>query len=523
MAAAMAMEENGRLAIGVHYEPSGVDPHINASELGLQMTMGVFDTLVVKTAAGDYLPGLARAWEIAADGMTYTFHLRQDVHFHDGTPFNAEAVKFSLDRARDPANKSQLAGSMLGPYRSAEVVDAYTVAVRLTEPYALLLDSLSQGWLAPVSPAAVGRYGADFTHHLVGTGPFLFEAWKPNEFIRLRRNPDYRWGPAVVENDGPAYLEEVYFVFLPDDAERTTALEQGLIDGIFYVPPADAGRLRQDEAFSVAVWPIRGAPVCLMMNVARTPTDDPAVRRAIAHAVDQEALVEQTFCGEFPRAYGPLSQHTLGYEPSVEEAYPYDPDKARRLLERAGWEKGAREDGVREKEGERLSVVYYGIPFNYYEAFGRILRQQLAEVGVEVQVKIASPAEWMAAAGRGEHHLIPQGKFISDPHILSYIYHSRYSAPGFYGWTKRTAEDRPELDALLEQGEETLAPEAYVPLYQEAQKIIMDEAYIAPLHCNTNIVALRKAVRGLQFDAIGAYPYWHDVQVREEGTADGNG
>jgi len=144
------------------------------------------------------------------------------------------------------------------------------------------------------------------------------------------------------------------------------------------------------------------------------------------------------------------------------------------------------------------------------------LREQLARVGVDVQVRVMPAVDWINAAGRGEHHLVPQGKFINDPHILSYIYHSRYSAEGYYGWTRRPPTSRPDLDALLERGEQTLAPEKYVPIYQEAQKIIMEEALIAPLHCNTNIVALRSGIAGLRFDAIGAYPYFHDVTIENE-------
>jgi peptide/nickel transport system substrate-binding protein len=118
----------------------------------------------------------------------------------------------------------------------------------------------------------------------------------------------------------------------------------------------------------------------------------------------------------------------------------------------------------------------------------------------------------MKAANRGEHHLIPQGKYASAPHILSYIYHSRYTPSG-YGWTKRASDYRPDLDELLRDGEQALDRARYVPIYSEAQKTIMEEALVAPLHCNTNIVALRSNVRGLHFDVIGAYPYFHDTYV----------
>ena len=197
-----------------------MDPHIGAAELALQMTSCVFDTLVNKTPEGDYLPGLAQSFEVSEDERVYTFQLREDVKFHDGLPFDAAAVKFSLDRAWDPANKSQLAGRMLGPYDGTRVLSDHTVEIRLSQPYGLLLDSLSQGWLAPVSPLAVRKYGSDFARHPVGTGPFVFDEWIAGDRIILKRNPDYAWAPPIVQNQGPAHLEEIAFVFLPNHSDR---------------------------------------------------------------------------------------------------------------------------------------------------------------------------------------------------------------------------------------------------------------------------------------------------------------
>ena len=142
-----------QLRIGVHYEPSNVDPHLGAAELALQMTNGVFDTLVNKTPDGAYRPGLAEAFSISDDRLTYTFHLRKDVLFHDGTPFTAEAMKASLARAHNPDNRSQLAGGLLGSYRDCRLLNEPCLEIVLDSPYALLLHLLSQRWLAPVSPA----------------------------------------------------------------------------------------------------------------------------------------------------------------------------------------------------------------------------------------------------------------------------------------------------------------------------------------------------------------------------------
>ena len=510
--------DGSELTIGVHYEPSGVDPHIGAAELALQMTNAVFDTLVNKTLDGDYLPGLAKRFDISADECTYRFFLRDDVCFHDGTPFNAAAVKFSLDRACDPANQSQLAGSLLGPYRCCRLIDDYTLEVELASPYALLLDALSQGWLAPVSPAAVERLGDGFARAPVGTGPFIFEEWLPGDCITLVRNPDYRWAPPQVDNRGAAHLQKITFKFLRDDDARSDALESGEVDVIFFTPPGDAARLRANPAFRIDTCPIRGVPVCMMMNIAKAPTDDLAVRRAISYAIDRPALIDEVFHDEFVRAYGPVSQFTLGYESIVENFYPFDPAKARELLDAAGWLPG--EDGVRERNGVKLRVDFYALPVNFYPQFGSIISRQLAEIGIRVEVTILDPVSWIKAGMRGDHHLIPQGKYASSSQFLSFVYHSRHSGPDGYGWSKRGAAHNPRLDRLLDRAEGILKPENFIPLLNKAQTIIMEDALAVPLHCNTNIVASRREVRGIRFDAIGAYPYFHDTVIYDGVNAD---
>jgi ABC-type transport system substrate-binding protein len=170
----------GRIVYGLTLAPTGIDPHINASaELGIPLT-SVYDTLVYQDPkTGEFVPGLAQKWEVSEDGRVYTFYLRRGVKFHDGTPFNAEAVRFNLDRITSPDLASQKARFMLGPYERTEVVDEYTVRIVLKEPFAPLLDSLSQVYLAMASPTAVQQWGNEYQVHQVGTGPFVFVEYVP--------------------------------------------------------------------------------------------------------------------------------------------------------------------------------------------------------------------------------------------------------------------------------------------------------------------------------------------------------
>lgn len=506
------------LRIGVHYEPSNVDPHLGAAELALQMTMGCFDTLVNKTVDGTFLPGLATAWSVSDDQCLYTFRLREDVTFHDGTRFDAEAVKISLDRARDPANRSQLAGGLLGSYREARVTGRFEVEIALDAPYALFLDALSQGWLAPMSPKAMAAT-TGMSRHPVGTGPFVFEGWEAGRSLTIRRNPAYAWAPPLVDNRGAPALDRIEFRFLPDDAARSAALKAGEVDMIFATNPADIAGLRADGRFTVTTCPIRGVPVSLMMNIRRAPTDSLQVRQAISHAIDVDALVAEVFRGEFQRAHGPVSQFTLGYEPAVEGMYPHDPEKAAAMLDAAGWTPGA--DGIRQKDGARMCVTFHALPVNFYPDFGAIVSRQLAAVGVECEVVLSSPPDWIRAGMAGDHSLIPQGKYASTSQFLAFVYHSRASGPGAYGWSKRGPDDFPRIDRLIDAAETCLDPAEYVPLFQEVQVAVMKAALAVPLHCNTNLVVARKGIEGVTWDAIGAYPLFHDAVVTAPALTEG--
>ena len=165
------------------------------------------------------------------------------------------------------------------------------------------------------------------------------------------------------------------------------------------------------------------------------------------------------------------------------------------------------------KGGERLRLRFYALPVNSYPEFGAIVSEQLRKVGIEVEVVVLPPLDWIRAGKHGEHHLIPQGKYGSSSQLMGFVYHSRYSSEDGYGWSKRTASHQPGFDELIERGERAFDVREFVPLYSEAQEIVMDEALIAPLHCNTNIVASRAGVRGIAFDAIGAYPLFHDADT----------
>lgn len=497
----------GRLVYGLTLAPSGIDPHVDASsELGIPLT-SVYDTLVYQDLDGNFVAGLAERWEVSDDGLVYTFYLRRDVHFHDGTPFNAQAVQFNLDRVRDLGAASRKAGGMLGPYERTEVVDDYTVRLHLSDPYAPLLDSLSQVYLGMASPAAVQQWGSEYQLHQVGTGPFVFQEYLPNDHLTLVRNPDYAWAPEVYDHDGPAYLDEIEFRFYVDPAVRALALESGEAHVMGEIPPQDAVRLEGDERFALHLVPVPGHPLQFFINSARPPTDDLRVRQAILYAADRESIVNTVFLGYSPVAWGPLAASTMGYEPQLEGTYAHDPVRANELLDEAGW-LDTDGDGIRDKDGQPLILQAYLQGWGYLPEVGQLLQSQLHDVGIDMQMETVAYPAAVEAASQGLHHLAPMVFSSSDPSVLNLTFPSSIE-PGF-NWSKT---DDAELAGFLAEAVHAMDLNRRAELYSQAQLRIMNLALVLPIRDYVNINAASSGVHGLQYDRRGWFPWLHDVYL----------
>ncbi len=428
------------LHYGLTLVPTGIDPQINASsELGIPLA-SVYDTLVFRDPAGGFVPGLAQRWDISSDGLQYTFTLRDDVHFQDGTPFNAYAVKVNLDRVLDPANGSQLARFMIEPVQSVTVVDDFTVRLQLSEPFAPLLDSLSQVYLGMASPAALQKWGKDYSFHQVGTGPFRFVEYVAGDHLTLERNPDYAWGPSIYRNK-TALVQKIVFRFYEDPATRAPALLSGEEDVMGEVLPLDAQTLAKDNRFSVDPVSVPGQPLQFLFNTKQAPTDDMLVRQALLEATDREALVQTVFGSFSPVATGPLTASTWGAS-AVTPASTFNLEDAAALLTRAGWV-DSNGDGVRERNGLplRLKLVYP--PWGLTPQTADLLELQWKKIGVAVDL-IQAPtfSALIQAQSGGAYNLISLNLSGTDPYLLQ----SFYQTGAEYDWSG--VEDA-RLDSLL--------------------------------------------------------------------------
>lgn len=524
-----------RIVYGLTLLPSGFDPHLNASaELGIPLR-SVYDTLVYRhPQSGEYVPGLASSWDVAEDGLSYTFNLRQDVTFHDGTVFNAEAVAINLDRITNPDNGSQKARFMLGSYIGYDLLDTYTIRLNFSEPYAPLMDSLSQVYLGIASPTQLAAYDtATYQFHQVGTGPFRMVEYVPGDRFVITRNNDYAWGPAFyTQPDNPVMTVE--FRFFEDPPTRALALESGEVQIVGEIQPIDAQLLSGNPALRLYSIEIPGQPLQFMMNTDRFPTDTRAVRQALLFGTNRAGITETVFQRLSPVAYGPITANTDSHYGEVTDTYPYDTVQAATLLEAAGFTEN-NDEGIlfvptirQEVEtpdetaitatppdtpeivGIPLEVTMVVPPWGLAPQVAQLIQSQWRDIGIDLKiVQVAGFSQLLEVAASGEYNLIALNFFGRDPSLLNQFFVS----DGALNWTGYSDI---ELDTYLRNALTELDVASRNSLYAAAQTRILDQALILPIRDYANLNGATAQLEGVTFDAQGWFPLLHNFGWRSE-------
>lgn len=508
-AAAGSPVAGGDLVVGVASSYIDVlDPNVTAQTVAHEVMGPIFDTLVFQDTQGKFYPGLATKWDVTPDGLTFTFTLRNGVKFHDGTSFDAAAVKANFDRMAAPDTKSRLAGPRLsGYYDSSEVTDPATVKIHFKQPNGAFLTDLSQDFMAMLSPAAVSKYGPDqIGQHPIGTGPFKFVEWVQNSHITLARNDDYNWASPMFKHQGPAYLKTITYKVIPEDSARVTALQSGQVNFIDQVPTVNFASLKSDRKFTVYSVQQPGIPYVYMINTKRPPTDDLAVRQAINYAIDKTAIIQTLYQGLYTPAYGPLSPVSFGYNSAVEKIYTFDPAKAKQLLDQAGWQAGS--DGIRVKNGKRLEINHYVFTDN---KVATVMQAQLKAVGIQSNVMLLDVGAVNEAATRGDDtNLAPLPYRDADPAVLSVALSIKNEGKGF-AWTFHKDQN---LDSELNAGQATVDPEERKKHYGNAQVIAMNDALLIPIYNSYGLQASAAAVQGVSFDLKAVDPWVYEISIK---------
>ncbi|MEK4276099.1 ABC transporter substrate-binding protein [Paenibacillus sp. FSL R7-0026] len=500
--------EGGNLTFALATSPDTLDPHRSGLAVTVRAIRTIYDNLVVQLPDGSIRPWLATEWSVSEDGKSYTFKLREGVKFHDGTPFNAEAVKYNLDRVIDPATKAANSLALIRPYSSSEVIDEYTIKVNLESPSQAFLGNLSQALLGIVSPTAAQKYGDQLGKNPVGTGPYTFVKWDENADIVVAKNNDYNWGPETVENKAAPHVDTITFKIVPEEATRIGSVQSSQVLAAETVPPQNIAALKSDPNQQLLQANTVGLPYTLFFNLRKAPWDDVKVRQAVQSAVDVESIVKTLYLGNYERAWSALSPGILGYDASLEGSINPDINKANQLLDEQGWVKGA--DGIRAKDGQKLTLRYVDGSPNREKRndIAAIIQQQLKQVGIAVEVEITKDIATVIYQN-WDYDLYGNSQVNSDPNALYAFYHT--SAEGERPTLSGLSD--PKIDELLERGAVETDPDKRVQIYNQIQQYLIEQAVILPIYVFPYTVAASKKVEGIKFDSLG-YPLFNDVRIQ---------
>ena len=456
----------GELVVAITADPPGWDPTVSTSqEIPRVVYHNVFEGLVRFDRNGEIVPALATSWTVSEDGLTVTFEVRRGVVFHDGTPLTLGDIVAKFERAMDPDSGHTHAAY----YEAIESVEAdeeaHTVTFHLSQPRRSLIYDLAR------PDSIIYPAGTEETQRTdpVGTGPFRFVSYREGSEVRLERFDDYYL-------DGVPYLDAVTFRIMGDPNTRFAALQAGDVD-LIGTSLAPEQYLQLDQHPDLKGTEGTGTTeITVAMNNERAPFDDPLVRQAITHAIDKRAIVEGAMFG-LGTVIGTHMSPSEPYYVDLTDTYPYDPERARELLAEAGYPDG-------------FEVTFeLPEPYNIERRSGQVVAQQLAEVGIDVELSVVEWGTWI------------QRIFLGGDYDMTIIGHSEprdinvYANPDYY-----YGYDNPRIAALLEEAESASSEADEFAAYREIARIIAEDAVNVWLFSPPYLVAARSDVYGFWTD-----------------------
>jgi peptide/nickel transport system substrate-binding protein len=466
--AAQEPQPGGALRVGLQGDFTTLDPHMSTSAVDRDVYYQLYNTLVALDPKLNIVPELAESWE-QPDPLAYVFRLRKGVKFHDGTDFNADVVRWNVERMVDPATGS-IRRSELGNIKSVDVLDSHTVRVNLKEPDAALLATLTDRAGVMVSRAAVERHGKDFARNPVGTGPFQFVEWVKDDHLTVKRFPGY-W------KKGFPHLDEIVYKPIPDHTVKLTALRTGALDLIDELPPKDVAPLKSNPKLRVIETSGLGYRR-MELNTTRPPFNAKALRQAVAWAVNREAIHRAVFFALGAPAQGPIPPRSWAHEALAGYGNAPDPAKVKQKLTEGG-----------QPGGFKFTLSIVNTPVAQKQA--QIIQENLKRVGIDMEIALLEIGAWIEKRKAGQFDAAESlwsGRPDPDGNMFSHL-----TTGGANNWGKYS---NPKVDDLLHLARSSSNQAERKRFYTEAVQLLIDDSPLVFLHHDAWTKAWDERVHG---------------------------
>ncbi|WNS77530.1 glutathione ABC transporter substrate-binding protein [Bacillus sp. DTU_2020_1000418_1_SI_GHA_SEK_038] len=482
-------EKGGTLTVVSLSDATKLDPHFITNIPSANIIyQKVYETLVEPDKDMNIQPLLATEWNVLND-TTWEFKLKEGITFHDGTPFNAEAVKATFDRLLDP-NTGSPQREKLGMINEIKIVDDFTVQFILDYPYSPLLSILASNEGSIISPKALAENPEKLAEHPVGTGPFVFEKWESGKEISLKKNESY-WGKKP-------NIDGVVFKVVPEDATRLAMVETGEAHINDQVPVTEIERI--EASSTMGLYRTEGLAVeYIGFNTKKKPLDDVKVRKAISHAIEREAIIKGVYNNVGTLANAAMSPKVFGHSDKV-KPYDYDLNEAKKLLKEAGHEEGLTLNLLTNDRKERINMA-------------EVIQSQLKGIGVEVKIQVMEYGSYIDMIGKSEHDLFigGWGNATGDGDYNQYnLFHSiSQGAPGNHFYYSN-----PEVDKIIDEARQETDEATRKQLYEKAMQIELDEAVYVPIRNYEHLANYNKnSISGLWLNPVN-YLMIDDIVIK---------
>lgn len=477
------------------------------------------DSIVSQTKSGEIVPWLAESWSTSKDHLTWTFKLKPGVKFSNGEALDAQAVVDNFTGWLDPETLNPTVQTYIGEYfKEAKVVNDTTFQVVLSKPYAPLLSVLSQGYFGILSPSTYKGGAEAVCNEPIGSGPFIVQKWTHGQNITFTKNPNYTSAPQNALHQGPAYADKMIWSYVNDPTTRYGSLTTGQSNVIYDVPGPDWAEAQ--EQYEVQQYITPGRPDTLDLNTINGPFKDQKVREAFAYGANREEAVESAFEGKTPyNGNGALSQSTPDFNKNLEDTWPYNPEKAEKLLEEAGYTKGS--DGIFEKDGKPLDIKFiYGansIITNEGATVLQDLQAQWKEVGFNVTLKPLSFAELFAAEyTKPTSYDATIGYWTSPTAGVMLITWRPWNGKEPNAYNSPFYNDK-ELVSLIEKGNASFDKKDQEKYYGEAQEIVTKKtAAVVGVYTQETTIGVEPNLHGVWLEASQGEPVFDDAYFGSE-------